>query len=64
MDKDEYVVFQTRSIRLGSYKVLVKRKALFTCTGVQLTIPDRLSDERDEQGEEEMPVGSRSCFYV
>ncbi len=31
----------TRSVRLGSYKVLARESTLFTATGIQITIPDR-----------------------
>jgi hypothetical protein len=35
-----FFTVQTRSVRLGSYKAIVREKTLFTVTGIQLRVPD------------------------
>ncbi len=44
---NQHFAITTRSIRLGSYKVLAKESALFTATGIQIKLPDRFKSEID-----------------
>ena len=37
----QFFSIQTRSIRLGSFKVISRETTLFTATGIQIQVPDR-----------------------